>query len=304
MELLKKRETVIQNIAFMAIMAAINAVFVLLSNLLPVLLFILVFVLPLTSTLVTIYCNKRYFPIYFIVTLAICFAVSIGFNIFDTFIYVLPSLITGFIFGFSFEKKVPAIYTIIGATAIQYGLTVLTFYLLSLIVGNLGLTNAIITSFGLGDFKYKASFIQVFLFIIAEIQIVLSYIVIKYQVNRMGIDVNLESKHHYILYIIEIIFAGLATLSYFYFQNFTLVLLIAAFPIYVYLLVVLIMRRKIWIWISLAAIHIGFPFLFALLYPCVQAPNQFITIYVLFGLLTIIDFLDNYCLKQNRNNIK
>ena len=136
MELFKKRETLIQNIAYMAIMAAVNVVFVLLSNVLPVLLFLLVFVLPLTSTIVTIYCKKRYFPIYFIVTLALCFGVSAGFSIFDTFIYVLPSLITGFIFGLFIEKQIPAIYTLIAATVIQYGLTILTFYVLGLIVDN------------------------------------------------------------------------------------------------------------------------------------------------------------------------
>lgn len=304
MELFRKRETLIQNIAFMAIMAAINVVFVVLSNVLPVLLFLLVFVLPLTSTLVTIYCKKVYFPIYFVVTLALCFGVSAGFYIFDTFIYVLPSLITGFIFGFCIEKRVPAIYTLLIATAIQYGLTILTFFVLGKIVTNLDLTESIIIAFGLKDFEYKAVFIQVFLFIVAEIQIVISYIVTKVLVNRLGIEVNLICKQNYILYMVEVLSAGLAVLSYFYFPTYTLVIVLFALPIYLYQLITLILRKRIWVWASEAGVHLVFIFLFAFLYEYTQAPNQFILIYLLFGLLTIIDFLANYCFKQNTNSIK
>lgn len=304
MGLFSKRITLIQNIAFMAIMAAINVVFVVLSNVLPVLLFLLVFVLPLTSTLVTIYCKKVYFPIYFIVTLALCFGVSAGFYIFDTFIYVLPSLITGFIFGFCIEKKIPAIYTLLIATAVQYGLTILTFFVLGKIVNNLDLTESIVIAFGLKDFEFKAVFIQVFLFIVAEIQIIISYIVTKVLVNRLGIDVNLICRQNYILYSVEVLCGGLAVLSYFYFPVYTLVIVLFALPIYLYQLITLVLQKRIWVWASVAGIHLVFIFLFAFLYEYTQAPNQFILIYLLFGLLTIIDFFTNYCFKQNTNSIK
>ena len=304
MEIFKKRETLVQNIAYMAIMAAINVIFVLLSNILPVLLFLLVFVLPLTSTIVTIYCKKRYFPIYFVVTLLLCFVTSIGFNIFDTFIYVLPSLVTGFIFGLFIEKQIPAIYTLIVATIIQYGLTILTFYVLGKIVANINLTESIIVAFGLKDFVYKAVFIQVFLFLIAQIQTIISYIFVKYQVDRLGIEIKLTCEKPFIIYISFIVFAGITVLSYFYFPLYTIVLLLTSLPIYVYLLTTSIIKRKIWLWISIGAVHLLFIFLFAFLYQYVSAPNQFVLILIFFGLLTIIDFLDNYCFKQNTNNIK
>ena len=304
MEIFKKRKTLIQNMAYMAIMAAINVIFVLLSNVLPVLLFLLVFALPLTSAIVTIYCKKRYYPIYFVVTLALCFAVSAGFSIFDTFIYVLPSLITGFIFGLFIEKQIPAIYTLLATTIVQYGLTLLTYYVLGKIVNNINLTESILIAFGLGDFQFKASFTQVFLYIISEIQIVIAYIFVKYQVNRLGISVNLICKRQYLLYITEVLCAGLCILSYFYFPEYAIVLMLIALPIYIYQLVLLILEKRIWIWISLGAIHLIFIFMFAFLYDYVTAPNQFILIYILFGLLTIIDFLGNYCFKQNTNNIK
>ena len=304
MKVFKKQETVLQNMTYMALMAAINVIFVLLTFFVPFLIFLLLFILPLCSAIISYYCKKRYFPIYFVVTLLLCFVASIGFNIFDTFIYVLPSLVTGFIFGLFIEKQVPAIYTLIAATVVQYGLTLLTFFVLGKIVANINLTESIIVAFGLGDFEYKTVFIQVFLFLIAQIQTVISYIFVKYQVSRLGIEISLQCQKPFIIYITLLVFSGLTILSYFYFPIYTIVLLLVSLPIYIYLLATLIIKRRIWIWISIGAVHLLFIFLFAFLYQYVVAPNQFVLILILFGLLTIIDFLDNYCFKQNTNNIK
>ena len=90
---LAKRETLIQNIAYMALMAAINVIFVLLTTLVPVLMFLIIIVLPLTSTMVTLLCKKKYFPIYAIATIALCMIVTIW-KIDDTIFYVIPSIIT------------------------------------------------------------------------------------------------------------------------------------------------------------------------------------------------------------------
>ena len=304
MGLFKKRETPIQNIAYMAIMAAINIVFVLLCNILPVLLFLLVFILPLTSVIVTIYCKKKYFPIYFIVTLLLCFAVTSGFSVFDTFIYVLPSLVTGFIFGICFEKNVPAIITLTVATIAEYLLTILTFFVLGRIVSNLNMTETIVQVFGLANWEFKAVFIEVFLYTISLIQILISFAFVKYQSKILGIEINLKCQFQFLLYLFTLACGGFAIISYFYFPVYTLVIVLIALPIYIYECVVLVLKREIWIWISLALVHILFPFVFALLYQCLVAPNQLIIIYILFGIVTIIDFLSNYCLKQNTNNIK
>ena len=126
----------------------------------------------------------------------------------------------------------------------------------------------------------------------------------KYQVKRLGIEINLICKREYLLYIVEVLAAGLAVLSYFYFPVYTIVLVLIALPIYIYQLVLLVYKKQMWIWISIGAIHLIFIFMFAFLYGYTAAPNQFILIYILFGLLTIIDVLSNYCFKQNTNNIK
>ena len=304
MDLFKKRETLVQNIAFMAIMSAINVVFVLLSNILPVLLFLLVFVLPLTSVMVTILCKKSLYPIYLISTLALCFVVTIGFNIFDTFIYVLPSLITGFIFGICIEKKVPVLYMILGGTVFQYLFTLLTFFVLGKIVTNLDLTNSIIVAFGLGDYEFKGVIVQVFLLIVSEIQIILSTLFLKFGMKRLGIYINLYCKYDFINYLIQILLGSLAILSYFYFYEYTINITILALTVYIYQVISLILKKKIWIYVSLIAVHFVFIFLFAFLFTYVSNPNHIILIFILFGMVTIIDLLSNYCFKQNKNGIK
>ena len=263
MALFRKRETPIQNIAYMSIMAAINVIFVLLSNLLPFLLFLLVFILPLTSAIVTIYCKKRYYPIYFIVTLALCILVGYGFSIFDTLVYVFPSLITGFIFGICFEKQVPAILVLVGNTIIQFFLSLLTFYVLGTFISNLNMMDVLINAFGLTEFGFKWSFSLIFLYIIALIQTTLSYIFIKLEIRRLDIALNLEMQNRYLLFVCSFIFYSFAVLSYFYFLDWCIVFVLMPLPIYIYQLSELVLSKNKLNWTLLGASHLAFIFVFA-----------------------------------------
>ena len=304
MELFRKRENATQNIAYMAIMSAINVIFILLSNLLPVLLFLLVLILPLTSTIVTLYCKKKYYPVYALVTLGLCFAVAGGFSIFDALIYVFPSMIVGFLFGISFEHRVSAILIIVGTTTAQFLLTYLTYFILTKIIDNFDVMMGLIKLFGLSDFKYLHAFLLIFLFIISQIQIVLSYLFIKLEIHKFGIEVNLECHYRYILYLSTLLTIGLAVLSYFYFPNWCLVFVMMPLPIYIYETLQLILKRKKLNYVLLVIFHLAFIFIFAFLYQYVSSPNQLILITTILGLVTIIDFLDNYCFIKNTNKLK
>lgn len=299
MEIFKKRETPIQNIAYMAIMAAINIVFILLSNLLPVLLFLLVLVLPLTSTVVTLYCKKKYYPIYAIVTLGLCLAVAGGFTIFDAIIYVFPSLIVGFIFGICFEYHVSAILIIVGATIAQFGLSYLTLFVLEHIITNFAIMNSLITLFRLSEFPFLGTFVIIFVYIIAQIQIVLSYLFIRLEINKIGIEVNLECQNRFLLHSVTFICVLLSILSYLYFPTWTIIFCLIPVNIYVFEVIELLLVKKIYIYVLLGLVHIAFIFVFAFLYQYVLAPNQLFLIIVLFGLVTIIDFSNNYCFIKN-----
>ena len=304
MNFLKKRETPVQNIAFIAIMAAINVVFVLISSLLPVLLFLLVFILPLTSVFVTIYCKKSFFPVYFVSTIALCLAVTAGFSIFDTFIYVLPSLVVGFIFGISIEKQVPAVYILIINSIILYGFTYLTFLFIERVISQVNLFNSIYTLVGLENFAYKGALTHILTYLIAQIQIILTYIVVRYQATRLGLEIRLQVKNRLWMYIIMFLGGILTILSYFFFQDVAILLTLMVLPITVYELIDLALKKAVWIYVTLGLLTLAFMFIFAFLYSYPVKPNQLVLLYIFFGGVTIIDFISNYCLKNKVQTIQ
>lgn len=304
MQLLSKRETPVQNIAYIAIMSAINVIFVLISSFLPILFLLLVFILPLTSVIVTIYCKKYFIPIYAITTIGLCLLVGYGLNIFDTFIYVIPSLITGIVFGFLLEKKLHVLYVLLINTAIQFGLSILTFFVLDKFIGSVSFFNSIYKMVGLGDYQFKAVLTNIFLYITAQIQILITYLLVKYELSRIQFEINLDIEYKFINYLITFFFVGLSVLSYFYFNEYTLVLILFVSPIIIYQIVSLILKRNICVYISLAVAVILFTFIFAVLYPHLMSPNHLISITIFFVMVTIIDFIYNYCLKPKGEKIK
>ena len=304
MSLLKKRETPVQNIAYIGIMAAVNAVFVLISSLLPILFILLVFILPLTSVIVTMYCKKFYIPVYFIVTLALTFAITAGFSIFDTFIYVFPSLVTGCLFGLLIEKNVPGIYIFIIVTIAQYVLTYLTFIFIDKVVTQVNFYNAIYQIIGLEYFAYKGVLTIIFTYVIAQMQIALTYILVKYEMIRIGREINLNISFRFSLYIVTVVGGTITMLSIFFFPEWSLLFTLLVLPITVFELFDLLMKKNMVIYIVLGIGIIASGFVFALLYPLTPSPNQLSLLYVLFAVVTIIDIIFNYCLKVNAYNIK
>ena len=115
MKLFSKRETLLQNMALMGIMAAINIIVAVISAFAPVASIFLVLILPLSSTLVEIYCKDRYYPIYAVATIGLSLVATLW-NMETTIFYVLPSILTGYIFGLMSKKNVPAIYSILSAS--------------------------------------------------------------------------------------------------------------------------------------------------------------------------------------------
>lgn len=304
MSFLKKRESPVENIAYIGVMAAVNVVFVLISSLLPILFLLLVFILPLTSVIVTIYCKKIYIPVYFVTTVGLCLAVTAGFSIFDTFIYVIPSMITGFIFGISIEKNVPAIYILIINSIIIYLLTYLTFLFIDNIIGEVSFFNTIYQMIGLSTFEYKGVLTNIFTYIIAQIQIVLTYALVRYEARRINYDINLKVSNRFIMYLITFVGGILATLSVFFFQDAAVLLALIVLPICVYELTDLLIKKNAWIYFSVGVVTLIFIFLFAFLYNYVPSPNQLTLLYIFFGLITIIDLLFNYCLKTKDETIQ
>ena len=302
MALFKKRETLVQNIAYMAIMAAINVIFVLMTALLPPLMFVMVFVLPLTSAIVTLFCKKRYFPIYAIATVGLCLLTTSGIYIYDTFFYVIPSLITGFVFGLLIEKKVPAIYIIVSSTALQYVLSYLTFLTLDLILPELNFIDALLSIFGLADFAFKECFIHLFLYTLASIQTVFAYFILKREVKKLGFEVVLDVKLHYLLFIIGIVVDFLALAMVFIYPPLVYVFVVMNLPFMVYEIISLIYTRKTVIYILLVATLVVSSIIFVACYTLIPHPLGVILLAPMQALFGGIYFANNLFLNKTKND--
>ena len=173
MELFKKKENLSENIAFMAIMAAINVVFVIMTTFIPFLLFILVFLLPLSCTLVMLLCRKEYFVIYFVSTILLCLATTFW-NISDTLFYIIPSMITGSLFALFINKRIQYQYSILICTIVQTCLSYLSLPLIKLIT-TIDILELYTSFFTFDTASQKIAFQLIAVVIISLLQEIISY---------------------------------------------------------------------------------------------------------------------------------
>ena len=288
--MLSKRTTLIQNISHMAIVSAINIIFVILANFIPILSILLVLILPLLSAVTIIYCEKKYFPIYVVATIGLCLLVSIN-NIGDVLFYVLPSIITGAIFGLFIEKKINSLWSISTAVIAQFVLTISINPLIKLITG-----------INLIDLISKYMDGSIFILLISFAQIILSYFVIKEEIKKLGIDVNfkLERKDISIILFVIIILTLLQIPFAFIYISLSYVFMVLAM-VYSLIFIVYFMFKKVrWIYIFTPVSFAISIILFAILFPLMDIKYGLllINLYFIIPLIpSIIYFFENKCFK-------
>ena len=297
----KKRETVLQNMTYIALMSAINIIFVLLTTILPFLYVLIIFLLPLTSVIVFLYCKKWFFPIYALATIGLCLIFNLW-RVTDTIFYVIPSMITGAFFGFAIERKIPAFFTILFSTIIQVGITYASFPLINLLV-EINTIDYFLNFFKLGEFAYKDFLPPVFIFVISSIQMLLTYIVIRDEIKRMGYEINGEDASDFLLFIIEITSIILSIGFAFIFGPLSLLFMGFAVYIGIYHSSILLARNKIVFLVSSISCLLITIFAYALLNKYVQKPYAILIILMFFLLMSVISF-SNYCLEKSQNKDK
>lgn len=225
MGIFQKRETLVQNIAFLAIMAAVNIVLLLLSTVLPYLLILLTLILPFVSLLVTIYCKKKYYPIYLLTTIGLSFLVSFD-AISNIIFYIIPGILSGFIFGYCLEKEIPSNYSILYSAFVY----VISSYL-SLVICDALLNQPIeelyFELFNLRGFVWRGYLIAPFIFAVGIIQSSLSYLVIQNEIKKIGIeekeiDDSFEIIYVFVFILLSIVSVWLKPDIYLMFLGFTI----------------------------------------------------------------------------------
>lgn len=183
MKLLSEKKNIGQIIALMSMMAAINIIVSVIAAFSVIASIFLIIVLPLTSTIVVLTCPEKYFPIYAFATIGLSLVATIW-NLDITLFYVVPSIISGFVFGFCIKKSVYFGWSIVVSAILQ---TAISFAIIPLI--NLFFEVDFIKDLQAIFKIYDAIPGQIFIccgfFIIALIQSFLSFFVVQSEISKM-----------------------------------------------------------------------------------------------------------------------
>ena len=183
--------------AFMALMAAINIIISVISAFSPIASVILVIFLPLTSTLVELYCEDKYYPIYAIATFGLGIVATLW-NMQTTFFTLLPSLLTGYIFGLFAKHKFQPFWSVLVSSLFQ---SLITFAFIPLIniIFDVDIIYTFKYAFGLTNSASINTIIPAFILAISFVQIALSYLVVSFEIRKFDQEMNYE-KDNYMLF--------------------------------------------------------------------------------------------------------
>lgn len=199
---MKEKQTLIQNLSFMALMAAINTVFSLVALFFPLASLLLTIALPMATVLVVLTCKLKYFPIYAVATLALSLLVTLD-GMETTLFYLLPALIAGFAFGFLMKKKVFVGFIVLGVAFIQLGISYGSILLIR------GLFETDMVAFfsrllSIDQSPFASVIMPSFFFVIALAQTAFSFIVIHSEIQKFGYDIDTEIRHPIIFPLIAL----------------------------------------------------------------------------------------------------
>ena len=299
MRLIKKQGSLVKSIAYMGIMAAINIIFVLLTYFIPFLLFLLVFLLPLCSAIISYCCKKYYFPIYLIVVSAVCLLIDPS----DTIFYVIPSLLTGFVFGLFLDSKVPPIFVIVLVTLLQFGLSIAFIPLIQALT-NRDIVIDFSKIFGLSEYQYLDYLKYSFIFFVAFAQMLITYLVMESELSKFGIVFEKGSQKNFILDLLTLACLLLTILFGFVLKELSYIPLFLAIIFAINRLIYLDYKfYKIYL-IEGAVILMLSIFLVALLYPVVNKPLGLLLIGFIPLFISLACLINNCLLsKHNKDTI-
>lgn len=187
----KYRYEDVKALAYAALMSALSLIFVLISFFMGDLGIILILVLPLFSALVSINVNLKYSLIYIIATFLI--------SLIDpqlALFAIIPSLISGFLYGKMIVHKIHGTFNIISNTLLLTLLQYLGTFLIDIIYEiNLIETMSLILKIEVNIFD---SIYLLFLFSTSLIECSLSYLIITNELKKLNYCFN-ENKQYFLL---------------------------------------------------------------------------------------------------------
>ena len=176
MAALTPRKGAIKNIAFMALMCAVNALFSILAAFVPLSAVFLCLFLPLSSALVGFYCEGKYAPIYLIASIALSLGCT-AWDLSSALFYTIPAILTGFAYGFLKKIGLGSAWTIFAVSLLNEGLAYLSMPLIR-VMYEIEMEQSLLALIGLSEsaFAHVLFHAAVLAFSLAQIALVSLFI--------------------------------------------------------------------------------------------------------------------------------
>ena len=297
MALFSKKTTLVHNITYMAIMTAINLVFIVLDTFVPFMMLLLILLLPFVSAVVSYFCQKRYYIIYAVASVGLCLIFSISSTIF----YIVPALCSGFVIGLLLDKKINPFWMILSSTLIEVALTYAFIPLIKLMTGA-DMVETFLTIFRLSEFAYKEELTHIFILFIALTQCSITHFVLLSEIKKIGVetDTHVASFIPYIVGLLACLTIG--TILAFTYKPLSLVFVALSFYFAIFLLVYIVMAKRISGYVILGVLTLTAFIVFVIFFTKIDKPMGF----MLFGLfplaIGLTSFFENVLLNKRNNN--
>jgi hypothetical protein len=269
MKFFSERKTPSQNIAFLGIASALNAVFSLLVHFVPLSDLAVLLFLPLVSAMVGWLCEKKYLPIYLVAAVGVSLAVT-AYDISATLFYVVPAIVSGTAYGFFYHKSWPLPYVILGTAIITMGLNYVSIPLIKLIYDQ-DIIAFFLNVLSLSSHPYVHDIIPAFLLTYALAQTAISHFVIQGFFARFHLGKE-ENEKLVLSYPLDGICGVILTISFaFSYPIVSYVFLVIALYFSAFAALLFAERFPWWVYLLFGLMELGSLYGFALLYPLIPA---------------------------------
>jgi hypothetical protein len=260
---LSERHGPAQNLAFLGIICALDAVLAVLASFVPLSSFFIVVLLPLISALAIILCEDKYVPVYVIAAIALVLGTT-AYDLQETFFYVIPAIVDGSLYGFLLKKKLPWAYVIFASALLEMGFNYLSIPIIE------GL-------YGIDPIEAGEAFLKVdpalgsillpaFFFSLGLGEAAVSHFATSFFFSKFKLVFPQKEKLTFIYPILCIIFANLALFLPFANLAWAYFFLVTALYWAVFSFVLLISQPVIWIYIPLGLLETASVIVFACTY--------------------------------------
>ena len=214
MKLFRLRTSPLENLTFVAMMVAFDAILSLVSALVPFSSLFLMLLAPLTSAAVSLFCKKRYIPLYLISALGIGIAIT-AWDFMNTLFYLFPSLLAGSLYGFLWRLKAPSSINIFTTSLLSFCLFYVSMTLIRLFLDGVNMIDVLLALINRKGDPYAPTVFPLFIYGYALTQTALSHAFLFSQLKRLGQVEALEGRLPYTYPALALLFAVSSLLTAF-----------------------------------------------------------------------------------------